>query len=382
MEYTVQTSPNIGSAHVTGVHDGTFTVPISGMTYGAEYHWFVNITDGTHWTRKVFRFDTGYPSQYDPFEFGWQYRKQITINHTQVADEFEDFPVLISTTDSDLIKAQGSGIDIVFMDGPGVAQRLNYEIETFVQSIGSLTAFVNIPTLSSTQDTVFYMYYGNPSCINQQYPEKVWNPDFKAVWHLRESPVGTIHDSTSYRNDAVSHGGMDASNVVSGRVGNCLSFDGINDYLTAPDSPSLDPTEVTLLCWVKMAAPITGRSVLGKGCMDEWWNQDAVSYGISYINGEMGSICEKDDNTATIAKYTAAENTWYYAAMTYDSASTMVQYYQDGILRDSLSHGQALRYSDPWDFVFAAGHVHEGSGVDSDDVPEPKRSCELREFRT
>ncbi len=27
--YTVQTSPNIGSDHETGVHDGTYTVPMS-----------------------------------------------------------------------------------------------------------------------------------------------------------------------------------------------------------------------------------------------------------------------------------------------------------------------------------------------------------------
>ena len=52
MEYIVETSPDIGSAHMTGVHDGTYTVPVSGLTYGATYRWHVNVTDGAHWTRQ------------------------------------------------------------------------------------------------------------------------------------------------------------------------------------------------------------------------------------------------------------------------------------------------------------------------------------------
>ncbi|MBE3139692.1 MAG: hypothetical protein IMZ53_03810, partial [Thermoplasmata archaeon] len=50
MDYTVETSPNIGSGQQNGVHDGTYTVPVSGLTYGATYLWYVNATDGTHWT--------------------------------------------------------------------------------------------------------------------------------------------------------------------------------------------------------------------------------------------------------------------------------------------------------------------------------------------
>ena len=198
MDYTVETSPNIGSGQQNGVHDGTYTVPVSGLTYGAAYHWFVNVTDGTHWTRKVFSFETGYPSQFNPFEFGWHYRKQITIDHTQVTDDLDNFPVLISTTDADLMKAQDDGGDILFMNGAGVAVKQRHEIETFDISSGKLVAWVNITDLSSNEDTVFYMYYGNPDCINQEYPEKTWDSHYKAVWHMNDETPITIADSTSY----------------------------------------------------------------------------------------------------------------------------------------------------------------------------------------
>jgi hypothetical protein len=249
MEYTVQTSPNIGSDHKVGVHDGTYTAPISGMTYGATYRWYVNVTDGTHWTRKLFSFETGYPSQFDPYEFGWHYRKQITINYTQVADNLENFPVLISTIDSDLMKAQDDGGDILFMTGTGVAKRQYHEIEIFDQTTGSLVAWINVPALSSSQDTIFYMYYGNPTCINQQYPERTWNSHFKAVWHLNNNPMGSIIDSTLKDNDGTTKGDMTSSDLVDGKIGKCLHFDGADDFISFAKSISRDNTG-SVTAWV------------------------------------------------------------------------------------------------------------------------------------
>ena len=74
------------------------------------YRWYVNVTDGTHWARRTFSFSTGYPAPFNPFENGWQYRKQITIDHTQVTGDLESFPVLRSTY-HDLMKAQADGDD-------------------------------------------------------------------------------------------------------------------------------------------------------------------------------------------------------------------------------------------------------------------------------
>jgi hypothetical protein len=63
------------------------------------------------------------------------------------------------------------------------------------------------------------MYYGNSSCSSQQYPEKVWNNNYKAVWHLNYNPADIIFDSTVNSNDMTSHGLMSSSNLVEGRVG-------------------------------------------------------------------------------------------------------------------------------------------------------------------
>jgi hypothetical protein len=253
MEYTVQTSPNIGSDHKVGVHDGTYTVPVSGLTYGAAYRWFLNVTDGTHWTRKVFSFETGYPSQFDPFEFGWQYRKQITIDHTQITDDLDNFPVLISTIDADLMKAQEDGGDILFMNGAGVAVKQRHEIETFDVSSGKLVAWVNINDLSSNEDTVFYMYYGNPDCINQEYPEKTWDSHHKAVWHMNDATPSTIEDSTS---DGIT-GLKKAVNMpveCSGKIGKGQQFTRtatVSEYITMNDLNMLRFSgDFTISAWI------------------------------------------------------------------------------------------------------------------------------------
>jgi predicted glutamine amidotransferase len=74
LSYTVTTSPNIGSASVTGVYDGTYSAPVSGLTMLTTYTWYVNVTDGSHWTRKVYTFSTGFSVD------NWAYRKKITVN--------------------------------------------------------------------------------------------------------------------------------------------------------------------------------------------------------------------------------------------------------------------------------------------------------------
>jgi hypothetical protein len=266
MEYTVQTSPDIGSKHETGVHDGTYSVPVSGMMYGTIYRWYVNVTDGTHWARKSYVFSTGYPSPFDPFEYGWQYRKQIIIDHTQVAGDLEEFPVLIKTIDPDLTKAQADGDDILFMNGVGNSTKLHHELEVFDQATGTLTAWVNVPALTSEQDTVFYLYYGNPGCINQEYPEKVWNTHYKAVWHLDTNPLDGVIDSTLNNHDGTAQGDMTVSDVDTGKIGSCLDFDGIDDLISF--SEFTDALDIgTCIAWVHTTSSDLG-AVWGEANMD------------------------------------------------------------------------------------------------------------------
>ncbi|MCX6662403.1 MAG: DUF2341 domain-containing protein [Euryarchaeota archaeon] len=382
MDYTVQTSPNIGSTQGTDVHDGTYSVPIIGMTYGATYRWYVNVTDGEHWTREIFSFETGYPSQFDPFDFGWQYRKQITINHSQVAADLEHFPILIKTIDPDLQKAQDDGGDILFMDGAGVAKRQYHEIEFFDTTTGNIVAWVNIPAVSSAQDTVFYMYYGNPTCINQQNPEKTWNSDYQAVWHLNNNPSSTIIDSSGNNNDGTSYGGMTTLDLVEGVNGKCLDFDGTDDYISVPDSSNLKPTDVTLSAWFRpQEQNLPEGNFISKHCYDYWDNAAGQTYGF-YLkpNHAMLGVFEKNafEQVDGIGMYPIIVDSWHYLTLTFDESTGDGNFYVNGILEGTKNcDSSVLWYNNPWDFIM--GGCRWGTGGSR--VVNTFYNCALDEVR-
>jgi hypothetical protein len=257
MDFTVETSPPIGSSNRTGLHDGTYTVPVSGLAQETAYRWFVNVTDGSHWTQKTFSFVSGFPAHFNPFEHSWQYRKQITIDHTNVAGDLENFPVLLSIVDAELSqKAREHGEDILIMNSTGVSTRLNYEIESFDHDTGTLIAWVNIPHLSSTEDTSFYMYYGNPSCLPQQYPKKTWDSHYLAVWHMNDEQGAA--DSTNEHNAT---GVVDPIYHATGKIGFAETFSG-NQYLqiTKPNT-MVGLSALSIEAWVKMSSNTTGSVI-------------------------------------------------------------------------------------------------------------------------
>ena len=165
---------------------------------------------------------------------GWNYRKPITIDFTKVSATLTNFPVLISLTDVDLqSKAQSTGNDIVFTSSDGTT-KLSHEIEKYDSATGTLVAWIKVPSLSSTANTVLYMYYGNAAAANQQNAVNTWDANFKAVWHLSQDPGGTgaqMKDSTVNANHGTSAGAMTSANQVAGKVGDGTNFDGVNDQI-------------------------------------------------------------------------------------------------------------------------------------------------------
>ncbi|RJR22465.1 MAG: DUF4082 domain-containing protein [Nitrospiraceae bacterium] len=69
-----------------------------------------------------------------------------------------------------------------------------------------------------------------------------------AYWSFNEWSGSTAQDSAGYNTGSLING----PSWVTGRAGNALSFDGINDYVEIPDHPSLDLTagEFTLSVWI------------------------------------------------------------------------------------------------------------------------------------
>src|SRR6185369_14547708 len=94
----------------------------------------------------------------------WTNRRAITIDHNKISNvatsTYSNFPILFSTTDPEFKftgsagkVASSTGADILFTSSDGTT-KLNYEREYYASSTGQLVAWVQIPLLSATADTI------------------------------------------------------------------------------------------------------------------------------------------------------------------------------------------------------------------------------------
>ena len=128
----------------------------------------------------------------------------------------------------------------MFTAGDG-ATKLNHELESYGATTGSVNAWVQVPTLSATADTVIYLYYGNASAADQQNKTGVWDPNYKGVWHLSEAS-GNFNDSTAGANT----GAATSVTRTTGEVAGGGSFDGSSSYVgVANQSNFMMTTAVT-----------------------------------------------------------------------------------------------------------------------------------------
>ncbi|MCK4613825.1 MAG: DUF2341 domain-containing protein, partial [Thermoplasmata archaeon] len=273
------------------------------------------------------------------FNNEWGYRKPITIDYTKVEADLTDFPVMISTTDTDLRDhARSDGDDIFFTKTDGT--KLSHEIESYDSSSGELVAWVKIPSLSGSANTELYMYYGNSECSGQEDAENVWDSNYKMVQHLEETSKGTgsyddHFDSTSNNNDGEAENGLDMD--ATGKIDGADDFDGTNDYVTVAHDASLNLVgPYTLEAWVKPAANInTQQYILIKynAYTLEFRRENGDPPEKKWLHNYFWDGVRYQDVTTTT--YTWAGGTWYYVAFTHDGST--VKAYVDGSEETSVT---------------------------------------------
>jgi len=189
---------------------------------------------------------------------GYGYERAIVIDHTKVPNTDQlNFPFLFNTTDPLLASTannghvtNANGYDIIFTSDAAGQNMLNFEFEEYNPANGQVVAWVNVPTVSHTQDTAIYMWYGNSS-INapQQNPAGVWNSSFNAVYHLQttSSSVSVVDSTANNNNGIAGNGGNALPTATTGVFGTGAgSFNGSQAIYLPPFSIST----FTLSAWV------------------------------------------------------------------------------------------------------------------------------------
>jgi len=136
-----------------------------------------------------------------------------------------------------------------------------------------------------------------------------------------------VRDRSGYNN----HGTIYGATRVSGKIGDALSFDGVDDYAEVPDSPYLDLTDgFTVSLWIypktpyPTTYPIPIIKGLGSTCnyMFQFSEEAAQMIDFYYYNAGWRS-----SGGASIVN-----NEWNFVSGTWDG--TFLKIYVDGVLRN------------------------------------------------
>lgn len=270
------------------------------------------------------------------------YRKRITIDFNQVGgtSNLVDFPVLVDIQNDDDLRSKTNGGDVENVNGYDITFRasdgttmLDYEIEGYDPATGTLVAWVRVPVLSTSADTIIYIYYGYAGVDSPtENPGGVWDSGYRAVWHLREDPAGIppqIKDSTGNQN----HGTSNGTSASTGQIAGSLDFDGNRDYVNMGNASSLNINgSITIEAWVKLNAPQESMDTYPR-IVSKWWGASG-GYGL-FFSTEIGWIvldtADGSNQDGVSASHSFETGTWYHLTGTWAPHPETIVMYINGV---------------------------------------------------
>lgn len=272
---------------------------------------------------------------------------EITVGSAGLAEscaaDLADFPLLVVLDNLDRLRTRdhggiinsSTGNDLLFRAADDVTT-LDYEIELYDGSTGSLVAWVRLPTLSNTSDTTVLLYGGNTSITTpSENPPGVWDSGFAGVWHLHDD----FADSTAAHDDCTNHG----STTTAGQIGNGQAFDNTDDdYIDCGAGASLDITEaLTLSAWVQPGStPGTGDlfDFLSKG------NVYALQFADGTLQPKVALMTPAGTWNTVIDPEVIDTTSMHYMAATYDVAggASNAKLYVDGALANERTFTEPI----------------------------------------
>ena len=268
------------------------------------------------------------------YDSAWKYRQKISISADVADTDLADFPYMVNIADAAnglFMNGQLDGDDIIFTDSESIA-KLDHELEKYTSLDGTeeLVAWVKLPSLSSSETTEIYMYYGNHPASNQENAVAVWSNDYESVYHLYDN----INDSVGNHN-----GTVEDTDDITGPIAGAQDFVPSDSISIGQWSVSGD--KLTIQAWMKaddfnQGDPRVLAKANGTSRDDYVWSMglrgkrdDQLRFYLKTGTDDGSGTQElKGDNPIG---YLANVNSWYLVAMTYDgSLMRIIKNGQDG----------------------------------------------------
>lgn len=203
------------------------------------------------------------------------FRKKITIDHTKVDASLTDFPVLISLTDDDLANYAAN------VDGNDIYFTTSNgytRLKREIEDYNSATGtLVAWVKIPSLSSTTDTDIYVHfgNSEESNTNDTDVWDSTFVGVWHLKETGSNPEVFDSTINNNNSVSNLADPT--VNGKINNAMTFTSANsDIITIADSDSLDVNYLTLSVWINLSTWATYPAIIAKG----YWDGGGEAYSL------------------------------------------------------------------------------------------------------
>lgn len=331
-----------------------------------------------------------------PYLEGWNRNNKfkLIIDHTKIDAALTHFPVVLLLSEAAGISAEDvtaifdelgtESLKLAVTETDGLTQ-LYVEVAGWdsVNKTAELHASRPGFELSSTADTILYLYYDSTHADNTDYvgvtgsvpAMAVWDANFVMVHHMADNP-DTSHtmDSTSNNNDGTKGTAGAPAETTSGKIGDAQVFNAAtSDYIVIPTGHFAAANQLSVSFLLKIA-PSTSGVILSDYRGYYFYARTASSYNLRcMVNTASGQAY------VTIPNATFADNQFHEILMTYDG--TNIRAYVDNVEAGNSPQAQTgnIVYDDSRDFSLgredAAGALYCSCTVDEVRISNTARSA-------
>ncbi|MEM9327916.1 MAG: LamG-like jellyroll fold domain-containing protein, partial [Bacteroidota bacterium] len=286
----------------------------------------------------------------------YSYRKAVTIRSNLVSgsSNLVNFLTFIEITDDNLKSRsnggnvyEDSGYDLLFTLVDGTV--LRYERQEYDAAVGSIRAWVEIPSLSPTADTELYLYYGNCTGLADPSTTAIWSDPgrYRSIHHMEDA---TDQFDVSGNGFNLTNTGTD---VQEGPLGAARDFGG-SDRMTFADNIALINNQqvVSTSMWVRPDRIDTDQNLLSISIGGGGGATQTSRFALEYNNDDTDPprfklVARADDGdgseifaeVATTASAMDRVDQWHhvYAEIDYLSETATLYINGDNVATTSIS---------------------------------------------
>lgn len=266
---------------------------------------------------------------------GYNWARLVTIDHTQCGStDSTNFPFLFSTSDTPfklLVNGgqvtNANGYDIIFALDSAGTMPLPFELEFYDPVAGTVIAWVQLPTLTHSSNTLLYIIYGNSAITTfQGNVNGTWDSTFALVTHYGNGSTLSLTDSTA--------NGRNGTNstipivAVAGQIAGAGTphYAGLGHqaYVTYVDTglPS-GASSRTISMWINF------QSAGAQGYSWQLGQFLTANAGFS-LAPDRNPLVFYDGGAASTFAFNPSTGVWYNLVVTFASSGTLLTVYVNG----------------------------------------------------